>query len=172
MKRGSEDLSSLYTSSSSTGTSPTTACSQKSLKRLKLENEIFSKSIKDIEKMFAPPQSTRAPQAVVTRRPSCDQYLPESTTPGKYNYDCINVAFLPNQRSPTAPNYSTQNNNANSIVPVLPSQRQTLKPKSIMNKSPLLYLDFDLYEPEVTPRYTKENLEQELNLIDQLVLLH
>lgn len=93
MKRSIE-TSSDYNNTSSISSYSLHSNNKKSLKRIRLEHEIFDKSIKDIEEMF-----------LLKKR--------------EYAYDCINKDFLEEEVYPPA-NITLQSMN----IPILPSQRK------------------------------------------------
>lgn len=162
----------------------------KSSKRIKLENEIFSKSIKDIERMFN--FSYDDDQDLMRKVPSCNSTPSYNSAPyGQFNrldlpagtglqettfdYDCYNISFMLSDtqsiyresehiKPPTLP--------STSLIPGnLPTMSVNNLPRTV-----LLDLndddDMDIYKFELDlKRYLPRlNLENDLNMIDQMFM--
>lgn len=162
----------------------------KSSKRIKLENEIFSKSIKDIERMFN--FSYDDDHDGKRKVPSCNSTPSYNSAPsGQFNrldlpagtglqettfdYDCYNISFMLSDtqsiyresepiKPPTLP--------STSLIPGnLPTMSVNNLPRTV-----LLDLndddDMDIYKFELDlKRYLpRVNLENDLNMIDQMFM--
>ena len=141
----------------------------KSSKRIRLEKEIFSKSIQDIEKMFNFTYDEAERPHKVPSNHRLD--LPAGTLKyTHFDYDCINIALIQSDTNSDA-GLDAQ------ATPILPDSPATLHPfaDTDVPRSVLLDLndddDVDDYKFELDlklylPRLT---LEQDLKMIDRML---
>ncbi|KAK6893941.1 hypothetical protein K6H09_003053 [Candida tropicalis] len=139
------------------------SCESSSTKRLRLEYEIFSTSIQDIEKMFteeiltSPTNNSRHPY-----NPDSCQYLDTVVPSTDFKYDCINMAFLVEEKK----------NHHNKFIPSHGGSdingRNEGGPKfSPPEKS--MYLDLDNNEEYDELQNYKPSINQDLLMIDRLI---
>lgn len=172
---------------------------QKSSKRIKLEKEIFSKSIKDIEKMFSCPMideeerfhkqpSTLASALLNNNR--LDIFSESILKKTTFDYDCVNLLLMESQSGVddadlAEPEEPEQHflKAQNLQVPVLPSS--SLIPGQLPQAAPSpshipldLRDEYDFFDaddaaglasPNIRFPYHK-NLERDLKIIDQMFL--
>ncbi|EMG48050.1 hypothetical protein G210_1456 [Candida maltosa Xu316] len=147
------------------------SCSAKSSKRLKLESEIFSTSIQDIENLFAKeitPITTTTTTTTTTSppppqpvnnhpsNPESSQYLNNLIPSTNFNYDCINMSFLEERvlAVPTSKRvrFPVHNNNNNNYI---------------RNNTNSMYLDLD---EDCGLQNYRSTIQNDLLMIDQLIL--
>lgn len=161
----------------------------KSSKRLKLEKEIFSKSIKDIEQMFNLPYSDRW-QEPLDRWTGRDEWeIPDTRKHKQANFDRLDLpvgsALEPNNLHYNCINMSlflsdtcSEGHSAETVeTPVLPSS--TLLPGRVP-AAPARHVLIGLHEDGEVEGYMFEldskvymprvNLESDLKMIDQLFM--
>ncbi|RCK67121.1 hypothetical protein Cantr_02471 [Candida viswanathii] len=140
-------------------------CESSSTKRLRLEYEIFSTSIQDIEKMFTEEILTAATSTTNNQpyNPDSCQYLDTVVPSTNFKYDCINMAFL-EEKKPTAP-----------LPPQQPPQRIQMVPQ-ISPPEKSIYLDLDNYQDydddDDDLQNYRPSITQDLLMIDQLILFN
>ncbi|KAF3986522.1 hypothetical protein FT663_03785 [Candidozyma haemuli var. vulneris] len=170
---------------------------QKSSKRIKLEREIFSKSIKDIEKMFSCPigedeerfhkQTSTSASASLNNNRS-DIFSESILRKTGFEYDCVNLSLMDSQSEPEEPELEEPEEPEQHLtkiqnlqVPVLPSS--TLIPGHLPQAAPSpshipfdLRDDYDFFDavdaagavvPDMKLHY-HNNLERDLKIIDQM----
>lgn len=161
----------------------------KSSKRIKLEKEIFSKSIKDIEQMFNlsyDDDDEEKKRKVLSRNSSPSNNsnnsaqfnrldLPAGTGLQKtsFHYDCVNLSFM---LSDTGSEYEE----CKLKVPVLPSSSfipgQLPPLVTALPRTVLLDLNDDddvddyKFELDLNSYLPRLNLEKDLNMIDQMFM--
>lgn len=171
---------------------------QKSSKRIKLEKEIFSKSIKDIEKMFSCPiideeerfhkqPSTLASGLNNNRLDIFSESILKKTS---FDYDCVNLLLMESQSEVDEADWERSEEPEqhflkaqNLQVPILPSSSLIPGQLPSASASPShipfdLGDDYDVFDAEdaaglVNPniRITfHRNLERDLKIIDQMFL--
>ncbi|RCK55108.1 hypothetical protein Cantr_04610 [Candida viswanathii] len=145
-------------------------CESSSTKRLRLEYEIFSTSIQDIEKMFTEEILTAATSTTNNQpyNPDSCQYLDTVVPSTNFKYDCINMAFL-EEKKPTAP-----------LPP--PSPQHQPPPQTIQMVPQLsppeksTYLDLNTYrdydDDDDDLQNYRPSITQDLLMIEQLILFN
>lgn len=168
----------LVKSSPESPSSVTTATSYKSDKRLRLENEIFSKSIKDIENMFSfnhiknPRLKNSSTLLSLLVKTPIREYAYDVS---KLNYDCVNLSFLIFNSSLLKPPPPV-------ILPlskppvILPSQSNQVilpssKPTSVPSQHSSIPRNFELNLDDFDDddELPMVNLERDLDLIDRMI---
>lgn len=147
------------------------AAPPKSQKRIRIENEIFSKSLHDIETMFsfnhivahsalgktASSVSVHTPPSPPHNDPHHSQYtIP--LIPGEHNndlnYDCINLAFLESD-----------------LEPVLAKPAPRVRPLSAAKPRPTnLYINGAYDWDDDDDDFARVNLERDLELMDRVFM--
>ncbi|PSK75248.1 hypothetical protein CJJ07_004974 [Candidozyma auris] len=168
---------------------------QKSSKRIKLENEIFSKSIKDIEKMFScsvveseerfhkRPSTSASAVLNNTRSDIFSDHVLKKTA---FEYDCVNLSLMESLSEPDdgAPEEADvcYSKVQTLQVPTLPSS--TLIPGQITATAPSpghipldLRDDYEYFDAKHAAGFVEssfhiphyKNLERDLRMIDQML---
>lgn len=148
----------------------------KSSKRIRLEKEIFSKSIKDIEKMFnfGHDDEEPLPRKIPSRSSATSAVFSRLDVPAgtlrftHFDYDCINLNLMQSD--------TNSDSNESVIPPMLPLS--TFNPDSISGYSIARNVLLDLNDEEDVEDYEFEldlkqympriNLEKDLKLIDTM----
>lgn len=150
----------------------------KSNKRIKLEKEIFSKSIKDIERMFnleSPYEKLGCGYTVPTSQKFSRLDLPAGTglQQTQFHYDCVNLSLM---LSDTQSSYGEHEIMKPPVLPSSTLMRGTfLMSMDSLPRTVLLDLqddeDVDDYKFELDLKLymPRLNLEKDLNMIDQML---
>ena len=142
--------------------------------RLRLEYEIFSTSIQDIEKMFT--EEILTSNNSITS-PDSSQYLDNLVTSTQFKYDCINMAFLEDKKfvnplplplPPSPPSPPPRHHRPDSCHNAIPPEKSIYLDLNMNEKEE--YNDYYDYDDEL--QNYKPSINQDLLMIDNLILFN